>query len=321
VVFRTPGESDVIAIELASGCVTAEEFVRQVRSRAPRVREAVADEPARRVHVTIEGDERVVGRLVTAGNDGAIVAREVEGATCQEVTDALALVLAVTLDPLTNPRPTGGVSTGTVLPKSPPRSTQPPEGTRRRALHSPARSDEASWQQLVGAEATFSARLVDRLMTGLGARYGASRQRRGAMLLLTLGAFATFAADAPANHPAGGVIRYRLQAFDGGVCPLGGALLHGRVRLYPCGALSVGRFQAEGLGLPRPRSDSALFVAASLTGRATLALAGPLHLTGAAGLSLPLGRYSAVVVGAEEAAGSVHPLGIIAALGVAASLP
>jgi hypothetical protein len=320
---RAATKPDVVVIELESGCTTAKEFVEQVRSRAPRVREALSGEPARRVRVTIEGDGRVVGRLVTAGNDGAIVAREVEGATCEEVTAALALVLAVTLDPLTNTRPSDRVSTTALSSEQPPRpvsrSGPPKSGTPR----SPAPSDaRAHWQHFVGAEATLFAGLVDRLVTGLGARYAVSRQTHGrTTLLLTLGAFATFTADAPANHPAGGVIRYRLQALDAGACPLGAAFLDGRIRLHPCGGMSVGRFQAEGIDVPGSRSDSALFAAASLTGRTTIQLWGPLWLTGAAGLSVPLGKYSVVVVGAEDPAGDVHPIGFIGTLGLVGKLP
>jgi hypothetical protein len=308
----------VLAVELESGCVTAGEFVQRVKSRAARAREASAGEPARRVRVTIEGDGRVVGRLVMAGNDGSLVAREVEGATCQEVVDALALVLAVTLDPLTDPRPATGASRSAPPLKPTPALVPRPHRPRDRAPRVPARPlGEVHWRHFASGEATLSAGLVDQPMAGLGARYTASRERqRGTTILLTLGAFATFPADVSANHPAGGLIRYRLQALEAGVCPVG-ARVHARVRLYPCGALTVGRFQAEGIELPGHRADAALFVAAALAGRATVELAGPLALTGAAGLSFPLGGYSAVVSGAEGSAGEVHPLGIILALGVA----
>jgi hypothetical protein len=318
-----PVEIDAIVIELESGCVTADEFVSQVRRRAPRAREALPGEPARRVHVTISGDEPVIGRLVMAGNDGAVIAREVEGATCQEVTNALALVLAVTLDPLTNPPPVDGATTSAVVTKPPPPSAPPLDRPRRPATRSSARPrSEARWQQFAGGEITFFPRLVDRFMTGLGARYAVSRRAPGGtMLLVTLGAFATFAADAPANHPAGGMIRYQLQALDAGVCPLGGAFFGERMVLYPCGAISIGRFQAAGVDLPGPRNDSALLLSASVTGRITIDLMGPLSLTGASGLFVPLGRYSVLVTGAEQAAGKVHPIGIIATLGIGARFP
>jgi hypothetical protein len=315
-------ELDAIVVELESGCVTADEFMAEVRSRAPRAREALPEEPVRRVHVTISGDTPVIGRLVMAGNDGAVIAREVEGATCQEVTNALALVLAVTLDPLTNPTLADGTATRAVVRKSPPRSAPPPDRPKRPATRPRARPGrEMHWQQFAGGEITFLPSLVDQLMTGLGARYAVSRRAPdGSRLLVTLGAFATFAADAPANHPSGGVIRYRLQALDAGVCPLGGAFLGERMVLYPCAGLSVGRFQAGGVDLPGPRTDSALLLAASVAGRITIELVGPLSLTGASGLFVPLGRYSVLVTGAEQVAGKVHPVGIVATFGIVAKL-
>jgi hypothetical protein len=313
----------VIAVELESGCITAGEFVEKVRSRASNVREARAGEPARRVRVTVGGAERVVGRLVTAGEDGALVVREVEGATCQEVIDALALVLAVTLDPLTDATPT----VASPPPADPPRpalvvvpeARRPP--SRPRPVPPRRRAAEVRWHQLVGAEGTVSAGLVATPLAGLGARYALSREERGgSSLLLTVGAFATFAADAPANHPTGGAVRYRLQGLDASLCPLG-ARVHARVRLYPCGAVTVGRLQAEGIDLPGRRADAAVFAAAALEGRATLQVVGALELMGAAALSLPLGKYSAVVVGADNSAGEVQPVGIVLAMGVAARLP
>jgi hypothetical protein len=317
-----PQEFEVIAVELESGCVTAGEFVQRVKSRAARAREAAPGEPARRIRVTIEGEERVIGRLVMAGNDGAIVAREVEGATCHEVVEALALVLAVTLDPLAGPRPATDTAPPGSPAKPPPSPVPRPRGPAQRARGVPARSvGEARFRHLVSGEATLAVGLVDQPMAGLGARYATSREKHGGTtLLLTLGAFATFAADVPANHPARGLIRYRLQALDLGVCPVG-ARVHVRVRLYPCAALTVGRLQAEGIDLPGHRSDAALFLSAGVAGRATIELAGPLGLVGAAGLSFPLGGYSAVVGGAEESAGEVHPLGIIVTLGAAVEVP
>jgi hypothetical protein len=317
---RPQAEIEAIAVELESGCVTAAEFIERVESRTPRTRGAAPGEPARRVRVTIEGNERIVGRLVVAGKDGALVVREVEGATCPEVVDALALVLAVTLDPLTEPR----IPTDTSPPPAPVKPTPPlaPRPSQPNTRRVPARVvRDVGFRHVVGAEATFLVGLVDQPMAGLGARYATSRETgTSTTLLLTLGAFATFAADAQADHATGGRIRYRLQALDAGVCPVV-ALVHARVRLYPCAALTVGRLQARGIDLPGDRSDAVPFFAAALAGRASLELVGPLALMGAAGLSFPLGSYSAVVVGAEKTAGEVHPFGIIMALGMAARLP
>jgi hypothetical protein len=319
---RPEPEVEAIAVELESGCVTAGEFIERVKSRTPRARGAAAGEPARRVRVTIEGDERIIGRLVVADKDGAVVAREVEGASCQEVMDALALVLAVTLDPLTEPRRPSDVAPPRAPVEPAPSVAERPRRAGNRTHRVPARPvREVRFRHFVGAEATLLVGLVDPPMAGLGARYATSREPGSSTtLLLTLGAFATFAADAQADHSTGGRIRYQLQALDAGVCPVG-ALVHARVRLYPCAALTVGRFQARGIDLPGDRADAVPFFAAALAGRVTLELVGPLALMGATGVSFPLGSYSAVVVGAEKPAGQVHPLGIILALGVAARLP
>jgi hypothetical protein len=160
--------------------------------------------------------------------------------------------------------------------------------------------------------------LVDKPMPALGARYwGSLAGERTVGLLFTVGAFATSAVNAQANRTGGGVIRYQLAAFDASVCPFG-ARVGGRVRLYPCGALTLGRLQAQGIGLPVDRKDDALFVAAALEGRWIIRLADPLGLVGAAGPSVPLGEYTAKVDvrGNERPIGQTGSVGFVGALGL-----
>ncbi len=298
-----------IVVEAPNACVTARDFFDLVRRRTPRIRRADAAEPARRYRLTIEDDQPVVGRLVAENTDGTLTPREVEGASCQEVADALALVLAVTLDPLAELGP----AQARPLP-GPPERPSPP-----RVVY--ATASQAHFQHAIGAEATIAAGLVNKAMPGLGARYWGSLVREGAgSMLFTVGVFATLAADAAATYPGGGAIRYRLQALSADGCPLG-ARIGARVGLYPCIALTVGRLQAQGIDLPGQQSDTALFVAAGLGGRWMIRLAGPLDLLGAAGLSIPLGKYPTVVTRAEQPVGGTKPVGFTGALGVGFSTP
>jgi len=309
-----------VAVDPAVRCVTAQDFFRLVRRRTPRARAAEPGEPGRHFRLAIEGDDRVVGRLLAEEEAGTTPLREVEGASCEEVADALALVLAVTLDPLAQQGPAASEEPVRERPQtrpSPGSPVPPPPVHAERAP--PGRGSARSWEHAFGGEATLAVGLVEKPMVGLGARYSASLAASGAAgLLLTAGAFATFANDAAAKYAGDGVVRYHLQALSAGACPLGFGT-RARVRLYPCASLTVGRLEARGIALPGRQSDSALFVAAALEGRVLLRLVGPLTLAGAAALSVPLQRYPALVSGAGQPVGGTNPAGFFSELGLALS--
>ena len=317
---RDEPEPIFVTVDPAVGCVTAQAFLELVRRRTPRARAAEPGELARHFRLAIEGDEHVVGRLLADDAAGTTPLREVEGASCQEVADALALVLAVTLDPLAYQSPAAGddpVREPTPTRPSPASPVAPPAA---RAEHAPpAHGSARSWQHAFGGEATLALGLVEKPLVGLGARYaGSLAEGDAAGLLLTAGAFATFASDAGAQYAGAGVVRYHLQGLSAGACPLGFGARAG-VRLYPCASLTVGRLQARGIDLPGHQADSALFFAAALEGRVLLRLVGSLHLTGAAGLSVPLQKYPALVSGAGQPVGGTNPLGFSGELGLALS--
>jgi hypothetical protein len=309
----------LIAVDAPNGCLTAPAFFERVRRRTTRLREATPGEPARRFSLTIEEKERVSGKLLTENTDGTTALREVEGASCQEVADALALVVAVTLDPLADlssasdenppPLPRSSPAPGAPTPWPPPRAPSPASRPKPRP----------HFQHELAAEATLAAGLVDAPLPGIGVRYFASWGPIGSGLLLTVGAFATLAGDTQANYASGGVVRYRLQAFNPGVCPVG-ARVGARLGVSACATLILGRLEAQGMELPGGRSDASFFMAAGLEGRGELHLTGPLGLIAAAGLSAPIGEYSAEVAGAEEPVDHTNPVGFVGALGLVVSV-
>jgi hypothetical protein len=321
VLAPTQAEPVVIVVAPTSGCVTAREFLDQVRRRTPRARDAAPGEAARRFGVAIEDGVRVVGKLFVENADGTAAVREVQGTSCQEVADALALVVAVTLDPLADQSPAARANDRAYRPRSAPPSSRspvplPPPGT----AHAPgAPEPTAHWEHALGGEAVLKAWLVDKPMAGLGARYWGSRTTDTSVgPLLTLGAFTTFDANAEADR-RGGVIRYNLSVLEAGVCPLG-ARLGARVHLYPCAALTVGQLVAKPTTLPGAEDlhkDSVLFFEAALQARWILRLAGPLGLAGAAGLSVPVRTYSVEVEGNEQPVDSTNGVGFAGSLGLA----
>ena len=84
-------------------CPGVDAFLALVRRSAPRLRLAGDDDSARTFLVRVQGVRAARGRL-TVAKDGAIVGlREVEGATCEEVSRVLAFAVALAIDPKAKP--------------------------------------------------------------------------------------------------------------------------------------------------------------------------------------------------------------------------
>jgi hypothetical protein len=84
----------------ASSCADRSAFIEQIRSRTDRLRDARPDEPARTVEVTLtEVPGGVSGYLRTRTPDGAESERTIQGSSCANVVSALALIVALAVDP------------------------------------------------------------------------------------------------------------------------------------------------------------------------------------------------------------------------------
>jgi hypothetical protein len=114
---ESPFHLDYVAAP--EGCPGASDFVSAVRARTERTRLAQAGESAVTVAIRIEGSPgaAVRGRLDIREPDGTRQERVVESATCAEVANALALVVALYLDPDATASPAAAPAT--------PRPTEP----------------------------------------------------------------------------------------------------------------------------------------------------------------------------------------------------
>jgi hypothetical protein len=92
----------VVEYTVAPGCPSAEAFSQQVAARTPVFREHAADH-AVRVEIVSEPDG-VLGRA-TLVLSGHAAERELRAARCEEVVEALALVVAILIDPNADTRP------------------------------------------------------------------------------------------------------------------------------------------------------------------------------------------------------------------------
>lgn len=89
-----------VQFEGPAGCSGADAFFASLRSRTTHVRAAEGDEPRTILQVRLSRERgRVVGQIRTIENNGATDTRKVQGATCDDVVQALSLTAALALDP------------------------------------------------------------------------------------------------------------------------------------------------------------------------------------------------------------------------------
>jgi hypothetical protein len=120
-----------VAVSAPQGCPGAAEFEAELRARTPRVRIATTEEAARLFRVKIEGRAgAVIGRM-TVERDGKISeARVLRGKNCGEVSSALALTAALSIDPqarlVLDKEPAPAPSPPAPAPAAPPEPPEPP---------------------------------------------------------------------------------------------------------------------------------------------------------------------------------------------------
>jgi hypothetical protein len=102
------------------GCEDGAQFFARARSRAPRMRVARPDERARMFVVDIEQrGGRTAGRLVVRNPEGRQTVREIEARDCSEAVDALALVVALVVNPRAISQPAATAAPGEPEPTLP----------------------------------------------------------------------------------------------------------------------------------------------------------------------------------------------------------
>ncbi|HVV48844.1 MAG TPA: hypothetical protein VHO06_04230 [Polyangia bacterium] len=119
-----------LEVQAAADCTTREELVARVAARSRRIRfDDGAAGPTLRAVIAAGPRGGAVGELVIAEPDGRTSSRRISAPSCAEATDAVALVIALTLDPTSAAatRPTASPGGPTVAaPAAPGTSAAPP---------------------------------------------------------------------------------------------------------------------------------------------------------------------------------------------------
>ncbi len=213
---QTPGQPFRLEYWSEGHCPDAAEFARQIQTRAPRLRPAVADEPALGFYAElVERAGSATGRLTARSADGREVTREVRGTTCDDVVTALALIAALAADP-TQPVETP--------PSAPPRAPSASPVARHTRHHD---DDELppevpppppSWTFGVGGGLSFDSSIAPSPGYGLGVEFNAEGPAGSPWrALFALSAIRAAAASTPTRA---GYASFTYLAFRGTACPL-----------------------------------------------------------------------------------------------------
>lgn len=313
-----------IDFDAPAGCSDAAAFLRGIKARTSRARPAQAGEQALRLTVRLTpAAGSVHGELSVVRETRGTSTREVDGATCEEVVDALALTAALVLDPSaslapspdTAPEPSAGATASASAPApSPPTATSaPPSGTVQ-----PPSTDHDKLRETyaLGAQVTV-AQIVKP-----GASLGGALTLRGTYpvspsVVPSLGLSFYYLRSGLLDSPDRA--RVALAAMGLTACPLRLRLL-ADCSLEPCAFAMGGWLSASGRDLSHPESVGRSWWSAGGLLRATAPL-GAVAFELEAGISAPLyrrrfvvGQDQAVVVGETPTASALVGVGLTAAL-------
>ena len=282
-----PQESIRLDYRAAYGCPDQATFVSKVRDRTRRARFVEPGAPARTFEVEMRAAPRPRGTVaVDQGGDGKAT-RTFEADTCAEVADALALVVALAVDP---PRPEATAPppmtppADSVFPPPPPQAPQvvafqpqavetappplpiaasppppvetaPPPEARRKTMRAPP-----SWLSSVfaGADLALAQGVAPVLLSGPAVTAG-WRSTGSHVWNMTLRASAVFAAAGPVAVPGGAA------SFDwkvGRIDACGAVAPYPPLRVGACARLEGGALEVAGAQVPAAQTRESAWAAA-----------------------------------------------------------
>jgi hypothetical protein len=280
-------ESIRIDYRAPAGCPNDAAFAADVRARTTRWRIETGDAPAR--HFVIEvapRGPRVHGRLLVTDVGGESTVREVDGDTCDEVAEALALMTALAIDPHASLVP---ISRPAPPPPPPPPPPPAVATTNAPVFESTPDAHSTRWRLAAGAHAGAAGGVAPMLAAGMDAFVDAALARGSAWspgVRLRL----AYNEALPVSTTAGTAKFWRLV---GGlaVCPLRLDVIPSTLALVPCGAFDAGEVDATGTDTPNGRHERRTWLDVGAVGRLDWALSAYVSIEIEGGALFPLLRY------------------------------
>jgi len=292
----------------ASGdCPDAAQFGAGVRARTARVRFAGPQEAARVFDVTVDAGPPATGRVAISQGDQAVGTRSVRGDTCSEVADAIALVVALAVDPRASPtpgsplpaslpmlpealppvpRPDPPVTPISATPRLVARPVPPPgdpahpqdrptSGAGTAPNHPHTAGLGASHAAFAGADFVVATGVFPSALLA-GAPFAGWRANGSRWLDPSLRVAFLRAGTDPFAIPTGGTATFVITVGRLDACPV--AWRHVSVRATACARLEAGALDAAGGSIAAARSSLRPWLAAGLLAHAEWSLAPPFFL-------------------------------------------
>jgi hypothetical protein len=337
------------------GCPDETAFVARIRGRTTAARFVDRGEAARTFAVSLESGSPASGSVAVTEGERGEGARRLEADSCEHLADALALIVALALDPHALAAPmapppaedSGAISDSGAVPSSrtdleastptppvdfadaaPPRTLAPPGAdapmTRSMSVEGASPSPKripSAYQFFVGGDFVLAAGVAPAPLY-TGSPYVGWRYTRLSQVGPTVrGSF--LRAETNGSRVPGGTVNFSwtLGRIDGcaTVWP------RGRVKLSPCARFEAGAFDVTGATFSssgvRPLTPSGPWLAVGGLGRLEATLFGPLAFDAEVGAIFPLSAGNFVINPARTTAYKVPFAGFEAGTGLGLSFP
>jgi hypothetical protein len=254
-------EPVTIDYEATLSCADRGAFLDKIRKRTTRFRETRDSVRRFVVRIGAEGG-RFGGHLEVESRGTRTSGSPVEGRTCEEVVEALALSTALAIDPR---------APGRHEPAAPPAASPPPTPGPVPVPTPPGPEPEppppapAAWHAEIGAQVVAAGGVAPRV-TPAGALFVGLAHRGGATVRLG----AVLGAERDASNDLGAAT-FQWAAARALACPFSWALTS-RLRLMPCATAEAGALTVSATGITEPYTRARLWGAAGLSARLSLAL-------------------------------------------------
>lgn len=278
-----------------AACPTSDELLAQVYARTTRARAPMPGEIAHEFAIRIDEDHgRHRGRLEIAATGVAPrQERELSASRCDELIEALAFFIALTIDPEASPaalpRPAPATPSLSAPAQAPPKPSLVPTPPPPAVPAAPAAND-GRWTVGLGAGAAIVGSVAPRYLLGTRFSVDVTRSRVGGEPLLSpslsLAAVSTATGEATSRS---GAVALRWQAFSGSLCPVV-LELASAFTLRPCAVVELGVLRADGVAIPRATRNFAMWSGVGASLRGDVPLAWGLFAMLEVGASAPLDR-------------------------------
>jgi hypothetical protein len=333
-------EPEVVRIDYAApaACPDATAFLRSLKERTTRFRQATGAEKARSFRVRVTGlSSSFSGRLEIAGPDDAIAVRTVDSRSCTEVSSALALMAALAIDPSALvpsalvPSSLGGPSKRADEPATETATTPVAEAERKQrsslsTVTASARSVPDGpagppWRWSAGVQGHTTFAVTPNL--GWGADLFVDAEAPDSSTLGPAARAGLFFNQSVVELPTGPSARFRWMAATLEGCPARLKAQALRLAVHPCVALRMGVLHGEGRSMTQPKQVTSLWSDVGPLLRLRLQAADRVNIEAQAALMLPLYRPTFTILdnGSDTSAFSVPALGGTVGIGMSYGFP